>query len=99
MLMGMIVLYLHIGLDIEIPVKNIIFMLDAELANAKFNKGFFNRVDEIISISSKKPKTLILVENTGLSGSEKKYTLFTSPISTHTLKKRLRLRGSYTPAI
>ena len=80
--MGLIALYLHIGSDVEIPIKNIIFILDVELARTKINKEF--RVDEIINISTKKLKSLILVQD-----EDKKYTLFTSPISTYTLRKRL----------
>jgi len=83
----LIILYLHIGSNVEVPTKNIIFMLDIELAKIKVNKEFLDKADETINISTGKPKTLIFAEN--VEDNKTKYILFVSPISAGTLRKRL----------
>lgn len=77
-------MFLHIGSNIEIPLKNIISIIDIETSKDKINKEFLSNIDNRVNVTSKKPKTIILVEN-----KKNKYTLFISPISSYTLKKRV----------
>lgn len=79
-------MFLHIGGDVVIPVKNIIAILDIETTTtSKDTKDFLRIAEEegfIESISDDLPKTFIITEV------EKKSKIFLSPISSVTLQKR-----------
>jgi len=79
-------MFLHIGGDVVIPVKNIIAILDIDNTTiSKDTKEFLKVAEEegfINSISEDLPKTFIITE------ADKKSIIYLSPISSVTLKKR-----------
>ena len=79
-------MFLHIGGDVVIPVKNIIAILDIESTTiSKDTKEFLTIAEEegfIESISNDLPKSFIITET------EKKSKIYLSPISSITLQKR-----------
>jgi len=79
-------MFLHIGGDVVIPMKNVIAILDIETTTlSKDTKEFLKIAEEegfIKSISNDLPKTFIITEM------EKKSVIYLSPISTVTLQKR-----------
>ena len=79
-------MFLHIGGDVVIPVKNVIAILDIDTTTiSKDTKEFLKIAEEegfIKSISEDLPKTFIITE------SEKKSVIYLSPISSVTLQKR-----------
>ena len=79
-------MFLHIGGDIVLPVKNIIAILDMESTTVSKDTREFLRVAEeegfIESISNDLPKTFIITET------DKKSKIYLSPISSVTLQKR-----------
>ena len=80
-------MFLHIGGDVVIPVKNIIAIFDIETTTiSKDTKEFLKIAEEegfIESISEEDlPKSFIITET------EKKSKIFLSPISSVTLQKR-----------
>ena len=79
-------MFLHIGGDVVIPVKNIIAIFDIETTTiSKDTKEFLAIAEEegfIKSISTDLPKTFIITE------SNKKSKIYLSPISSGTLQKR-----------
>jgi len=79
-------MFLHIGGDVVIPVKNIIAILDIESTTiSKDTKEFLTIAEEegfIKSISDDLPKSFIITET------DKKSKIYLSPISSVTLQKR-----------
>ena len=80
-------MFLHIGGDVVIPIRNIIAIFDIETTTiSKDTKEFLKIAEEegfIESISEKDlPKSFIITEI------EKKSKIFLSPISSVTLQKR-----------
>lgn len=79
-------MFLHIGGDVVIPIKNIIAILDIETTTiSKDTKEFLTIAEEegfIDSISNDLPKTFIITET------DKKSKIYLSPISSITLQKR-----------
>jgi len=79
-------MFLHIGGDIVIPVKNIIAILDIESTTvSKDTKEFLKIAEEegfIESVSRDLPKSYVITE------SDKKSKIYLSPISSVTLQKR-----------
>lgn len=79
-------MFLHIGGDVVIPIKNVIAILDIETTTiSKDTKEFLTIAEEegfIESISDDLPKTFIITE------SDKKSKIYLSPISSITLQKR-----------
>lgn len=79
-------MFLHIGGDVVIPVKNIIAILDIEKTTvSKDTKEFLKIAEEegfIENISEDLPKSFIITEI------DKKSKIFLSPISSVTLQKR-----------
>lgn len=79
-------MFLHIGGDVVIPVKNIIAILDIESTTvSKDTKEFLTIAEEegfIESISNDLPKSFIITET------DKKSKIYLSPISSVTLQKR-----------
>lgn len=79
-------MFLHIGGDVVIPVRNIIAIFDIESTTiSKDTKEFLTIAEEegfIESISDDLPKSFIITEN------DKKSKIYLSPISSVTLQKR-----------
>lgn len=79
-------MFLHIGADVVIPVKNIIGIFDLENTTvSKDTKEFLKIAEEegfIEAVSKDLPKSFIIAEI------DKKSKVFLSPISSVTLKKR-----------
>jgi hypothetical protein len=81
-------MFLHIGADMVIPVKNVIGIFDMESTTvSKDTKEFLKIAEEegfIEAVSNDIPKSFIIAEI------DKKSKVFLSPISSITLKKRTR---------
>lgn len=79
-------MFLHIGGDVVIPIKNIIAVFDLDSTTiSKDTKDFLRVAEEegfIISISEDIPKSFIITET------EEKSKIYLSPISSITLQKR-----------
>lgn len=79
-------MFLHIGGDVVLPLKNIIAIMDIETTTiSKDSKDFLKIAEEegfIESISQDLPKTFIITEI------DKKSKIYLSPISSVTLQKR-----------
>lgn len=77
-------MFLHLGEDISVPIKNVIAIIDLT-KNSKIIKEFLKTSDEegfIEKISDLQPKTFILTET------NKRSKVYLSPISATTLYKR-----------
>lgn len=79
-------MFLHIGGDVVIPVKNIIAIMDIETTTiSRDTKEFLKIAEEegfVESISFDLPKSFIITET------DKKSKIYLSPISSVTLQKR-----------
>jgi len=79
-------MFLHIGGDVVIPIRNVIAILDIETTTiSKDTKEFLKIAEEegfIESISDDLPKSFIITET------DKKSKIYLSPISSVTLQKR-----------
>ena len=79
-------MFLHIGGDIVIPIKDIIAIFDMEKTTiSKDTREFLKTAEEegfIKSISEDIPKSFIVTET------DKKSKIYLSPISSTTLQKR-----------
>ncbi len=79
-------MFIHIGGDIVIPMKNVIAILDIETTTlSKDTKEFLRIAEEegfVEAISEDLPKTFIITEV------DKKSKIYLSPISSVTLHKR-----------
>lgn len=79
-------MFLHIGGDVVIPVRNIIAILDIDTTTvSKDTKDFLKIAEEegfIESITNDLPKSFIITET------DKKSKIYLSPISSITLQKR-----------
>ncbi len=79
-------MFLHIGGDIVLPIRNVIAIMDIESTTvSKDTKEFLKIAEEegfIKSISNDLPKSFIIAEI------DKKSKIYLSPISSVTLQKR-----------
>jgi ribosomal protein S8 len=79
-------MFLHIGADVVVPVKNIIAIFDIDNTTISKDTREFLKVAEeegfIESISTDLPKSFIITEV------DKKSKIYLSPISSTTLQKR-----------
>ena len=79
-------MFLHIGGDIVIPVKDVIAIMDIDTTTiSKDTREFLKIAEEegfIKSISDDLPKSFVITEM------DKKSIIYLSPISSVTLKKR-----------
>jgi hypothetical protein len=79
-------MFLHIGGDVVIPIKNIIAIMDIETTTlSKDTREFLKIAEEegfVEAISENLPKTFLITEI------EKKSKIYLSPISSVTLQKR-----------
>ena len=80
------IMFLHIGGDVVIPLKNVIAIFDIESTTvSKDTKEFLKIAEEegfIESISYDLPKSFVITET------DKKSKIYLSPISSVTLQKR-----------
>ncbi|ODM27150.1 extracellular matrix regulator RemB [Acetivibrio mesophilus] len=87
-------MFLHIGGDRVVPIKNIIAILDMETTTiSKDTKEFLAIAEEegfIQTISSDIPKSFIITEI------DKKSIIYLSPISSITLQKRAGYLDDFT---
>jgi len=89
-------MFLHLGRDIVVPIKNIISIVDVEsVKNLKDGKAFLKTAEEegfVHRISDEKVKSCVITENVEIShgGKEKvvKTIIYYSPISSITLQRR-----------
>jgi len=81
-------MFLHIGKDVVIPMKNVIAIIDMETTTLSKDTREFLRIAEeegfVEAISDDIPKTFIIMEV------DKKSKVYLSPISSVTLLKRSR---------
>jgi len=79
-------MFLHIGGDVVIPMKDVIAILDIETTTLSGDTREFLKIAEeegfIITISEDMPKSFIITEV------NKKSKIYLSPISSVTLQKR-----------
>lgn len=79
-------MFLHIGSDVVLPIKDIIAICDIDTTTtAKGTKEFLKVAEEegfIVSISEDLPKSFIITET------DKNSKIYLSPISSTTLHKR-----------
>jgi hypothetical protein len=79
-------MFLHIGGDVVIPMKNVIAIMDMETTTLSADTKNFLKVAEeegfVEAISDDMPKTFIIMEI------DKKSKVYLSPISSVTLLKR-----------
>jgi hypothetical protein len=90
-------LYLHIGGEIEISVKRIISIVDVQILDQSLYDGETIKNYTIEKISNDSQKSAVIAYS---EGSRQHFTLYLSPISTASLKKRLGnkltcLKGSF----
>lgn len=76
-------MFLHIGTDTEIPIKNIVCIIDLEKYNSKTLNKNFNASNKILKTSNKNYKSMIITNKLGEN------LIYLTPISTLTLKKRI----------
>jgi hypothetical protein len=79
-------MFLHIGSDVVIPLKNVIAILDIETTTlSKDTREFLKTAEEegfIETISEDLPRSFVITEE------DKKSKIYLSPISSVTLQKR-----------
>ncbi|WP_024832699.1 extracellular matrix regulator RemB [Ruminiclostridium josui] len=79
-------MFLHIGGDVVIPIKNVIAIMDIDTTTISKDTREFLKVAEeegfVMSISEDLPKSFIITET------DKKSKIYLSPISSVTLQKR-----------
>jgi len=94
-------MFLHLGGDVVVPLKNIIAIIDySSISKSKDSKSFFKTAEEegfVYKISEEEPKSYIITEKIEKrnKGSEKivKTVIYYSPISSVTLCKRANFIG------
>ena len=79
-------MFLHLGGDVVIPLKNVIAIMDIETTTISKDSKYFLKIAEeegfIETISNDIPKSFIITE------CNKKSKIYLSPISSVTLQKR-----------
>ena len=77
-------MYLHIGADICVKIKDIVAVMDMETSStSRITQDFLRqKKNEVISVNDELPKSYVIVKTKG------KTTLYISPISSQTLLKR-----------
>jgi hypothetical protein len=87
-------MFLHIGADIVIPLKNVIAILDMDTTTiSKDTRDFLKTAEEegfVESISNDLPRTFVITEQ------DKKSKIYLSPISSVTLQRRCGFIKSFT---
>lgn len=74
-------MFLHLGADLVVPLRDVIGIHDLKAANSKVNNEFIRLMKnskKVIDISDNSPKSFIITD----------HRVYLSPISSITLKKR-----------
>lgn len=87
-------MFLHLGENLVVPVKDIIGIFDIETASYSSDTTQFLRLAEedgfVERVNNEPPKSFILAEV------NKKSKIYLSPISTSTLSKRTEITSNYS---
>lgn len=79
-------MYLHIGGDIAVKIKDIIAVMDLETSSvSKITKDFLKiaqKSNSVINVNNELPKSYVVTNSDGET------RVYISPISSHTLLKR-----------
>ena len=79
-------MYLHIGGDISVKIKDIIAVMDLETSSvSKITKDFLKiaqKSNSVINVNNELPKSYVVTNSDGET------RVYVSPISSHTLLKR-----------
>lgn len=77
-------MYLHIGGDVCVKVKDIVAVMDMETSStSRITQDFLRKnKNNVISVNDELPKSYVVIGNNG------KTVLYVSPISSQTLLKR-----------
>lgn len=86
-------MFLHLGGEYNVPIKNVIFIIDVESSlQSKDSKNFLNvseQKNKIIKVTDHEPKSIVVTKNEKRgSNLESKIVVYYSPISSITLLKR-----------
>lgn len=92
-------MFLHLGGDCNVPIKNIVFIVDAESTlKSKYSKKFFDISEKngiVIKITQQQPKSIIVTKFKKRGINLKNETvIYYSPISSLTLLKRAEFMNS-----
>lgn len=86
-------MYLHLGGDISVSIKNIVAIMDLETTSvSKITKEFLKivqKTNSVVSINEDLPKSYVITSE------NKKTKVYISPISSQTLLKRANNIGAY----
>jgi len=89
-----VAMFLHIGGDVVIPIKNVIAILDIETSTiSKDTRDFLKTAEEegfVTAITDDLPRSFIITEE------DKKSRIYLSPISSVTLQKRSGFMTDFT---
>jgi hypothetical protein len=89
MIKGGIYMFLHLGENVVVPIKDIIGIFDMETSTYSSDTNQFLRLAEedgfVERITKEKPKSFIIAEI------DKKSKIYLSPISSATLEKRTEI--------
>lgn len=87
-------MFLHIGGDVVIPIKNVIAILDIETSTiSKDTRDFLKTAEEegfVTAMTDDLPRSFIITEE------DKKSRIYLSPISSVTLQKRSGFMTDFT---
>ncbi len=77
-------MYLHIGGDVCVKIKDIVAVMDMETSStSRITQDFLRqRKNEVVSVNDELPKSYVVIHKDG------KTVLYISPISSQTLVKR-----------
>lgn len=86
-------MFLHLGGDYNIPIKDIVIIIDVESTlKSKYSRTFFELSEEkgvVIKVNQQEPKSMIITQFTKKGIDTKPKTIiYYSPISSLTLLKR-----------
>lgn len=79
-------MFLHLGADTVIPVRDVIAITDYKLSRSAINEEFIHTMREeqlIVNVSENNPKSFVITDK----------TVYLSAISALTLKKRSSYKG------
>ena len=91
---GIFLMFIHLGGDVVVPIKDIIAIMDIEsTTNSHNTKEFLKTAEDegfIVKISDDKPKSFIITER------DNKTVIYLSPISSVTLYRRANFLDDFT---
>ena len=79
-------MYLHLGGDVSVKIKNIVAIMDLETTSvSKITKEFLKiaqKSDSVVNVNEELPKSYVIISD------DEKTKVYISPISSQTLLKR-----------